>query len=50
MLQLLDLGRENAALKCEVERLREETRDLRLLLGFVESSLHFSILHLLHLE
>ena len=50
MLQLLDLGRENAALKCEVERLREETRNVRLLLGLVESALQLSILRLLDFE
>ena len=33
MLQLLDLARENAALKCELKRVREEARELRLLLG-----------------
>jgi hypothetical protein len=33
MLQLLDLARENAALKSELERIRQEAKELRLLIG-----------------
>ena len=63
MLQLLDLARESAALKCELKRVREEARELRLLLGedgsaekagtslqLVESALRLPIRRLLHLE
>ena len=35
MLQLLDLARENAALKCELTRIRQETEALRRLLSVV---------------
>lgn len=33
MLQLMDLARENAALRSELERLREEAKVLRLLVA-----------------
>ena len=33
MLQLLDLARENAALRSELERVREEAKALRLLVA-----------------
>ena len=35
MLQLLDLARENAALKCELTRIRREAEGLRLHLSIV---------------
>ena len=40
MLQLMDLARENAALKCELERIRQEAEELqRLFSGAVAISL-----------
>lgn len=33
MLQLIDLAKENAALRTELELIRQEARELRLLLG-----------------
>jgi hypothetical protein len=35
MLQLLDLARENAELKCQIERIRQEAEALRRLLSVV---------------
>jgi hypothetical protein len=33
MLQLMDLAKENAALKCELARIRQEAEELRLFFG-----------------
>lgn len=35
MLQLLDLARENATLKCELARVRQEAEALRRLVSFI---------------
>ena len=39
MLQLIDLARENAALKCELERVRQEAEALQRLLSDAGSAL-----------
>jgi hypothetical protein len=38
MLQLMDLAKENAALKCELERVRREAKALRLRLEEEDSA------------
>lgn len=38
MLQLMDLARENAALKCELERIRQEAEELQRLFSGADGS------------